>query len=66
MAEPSGTILIDDINIKDVSLKDLRSRIAVIPVIAYIAEIQSSSLMMFINYLYILARANSLRWYYSF
>jgi ABC-type multidrug transport system fused ATPase/permease subunit len=32
MAEPEGKILIDDLNIKDISLHDLRSRIAIIPV----------------------------------
>jgi ATP-binding cassette subfamily C (CFTR/MRP) protein 4 len=32
MAEPSGTIKIDSVNIKDVSLHDLRSQIAIIPV----------------------------------
>jgi ABC-type multidrug transport system fused ATPase/permease subunit len=32
MAEPSGKILIDNINIKDVSLHELRSIISIIPV----------------------------------
>ena len=32
MAEPNGKILIDDVNIKDISLHDLRSKIAIIPV----------------------------------
>jgi ABC-type multidrug transport system fused ATPase/permease subunit len=32
MAEPSGNILIDDVNIKDVSLHGLRSKISIIPV----------------------------------
>ena len=32
MAEPSGKILIDNINIKNVSLHELRSVISIIPV----------------------------------
>ena len=32
MAEPSGNILIDDINIKDIDLNELRSKISIIPV----------------------------------
>jgi ABC-type multidrug transport system fused ATPase/permease subunit len=32
MAEPNGYIMIDDINIKDLSLSDLRSRISIITV----------------------------------
>ncbi len=32
MAEPSGTIMIDDIDIKNISLHELRSKIAIIPV----------------------------------
>ena len=32
MAEPSGNILIDNVNIKNVSLYDLRSVISIIPV----------------------------------
>ena len=32
MAEPSGKILIDNVNIKDVSLHELRSIISIIPV----------------------------------
>jgi ABC-type multidrug transport system fused ATPase/permease subunit len=33
MAEPDGLITIDGLNIKDLSLSDLRSKIAIIPVI---------------------------------
>ena len=32
MAEPSGIILIDNINIKDIDLNELRSKISIIPV----------------------------------
>jgi ABC-type multidrug transport system fused ATPase/permease subunit len=32
ISEPNGNILIDGINIKDISLHDLRSKIAIIPV----------------------------------
>jgi ABC-type multidrug transport system fused ATPase/permease subunit len=35
MAEPSGEILIDRVNIKDLSLHDLRSRLSFIPVIKF-------------------------------
>lgn len=33
MAEPDGLLLIDDINIKELSLHDLRSKLSIIPVI---------------------------------
>jgi len=33
MAEPSGNIFIDNINIKDIDLKELRSKISIIPVL---------------------------------
>jgi ATP-binding cassette subfamily C (CFTR/MRP) protein 4 len=33
MYEPTGNILIDGINIKDLSLKDLRTKLTIIPVI---------------------------------
>lgn len=32
MAEPFGNIIIDDVNIRDISLNDLRSKISIIPV----------------------------------
>ena len=32
MAEPDGTIYIDNLNIKDISLRDLRNKISIIPV----------------------------------
>ena len=32
MAEPNGQVLIDDLDIKEISLHDLRSKIAIIPV----------------------------------
>ena len=33
MAEPTGSIIIDQVNIKDIGLSDLRSKISIIPVI---------------------------------
>ncbi len=32
MAEPDGTVIVDGINVQDISLYDLRSKIAIIPV----------------------------------
>jgi ATP-binding cassette subfamily C (CFTR/MRP) protein 4 len=34
MAEPDGSVVIDGVNIKDLSLHELRSKISIIPVIA--------------------------------
>ena len=33
MAEPDGTVLIDNVNTKEISLYNLRNKIAIIPVI---------------------------------
>ncbi len=38
VAEPSGLLIIDGINIKDLSLKDLRSKISVIPVSEFVLK----------------------------
>ncbi len=35
MAEPDGSVVIDGVNIKDLSLHELRSKISIIPVIAW-------------------------------
>ena len=45
MYEPTGNILIDGINIKDLSLRDLRSKLTIIPVILKM----SSQILYFID-----------------
>jgi ATP-binding cassette subfamily C (CFTR/MRP) protein 1 len=42
VSEPTGFIIIDGINIKDMSLKDLRSKISIIPVSFVSVGISSS------------------------